>query len=59
MRLPIIPPAQLSDTQRPLYEDMCAGIEAKFRGFTAISTDGALLGPWNPWLNQPELGGPV
>lgn len=59
MRLPIIPPAQLSDAQRPLYEDMRAGIEAKFRGFTVISGDGALLGPWNPWLHQPELGGPV
>ena len=59
MRLPLIPPAQLSPTQAPLYEDMRAGVEAKFQGFTALAADGALMGPWNPWLHSPEIGGPI
>ncbi len=59
MRLPLIPPAQLSDEQRPLYEDMKKGIETNFKGFKAIGDDGALIGPWNPWLKFAKFGGPV
>lgn len=59
MRLPLIPPAALSAEQRPLYNDMRAGIEKNFRGFTAIGEDGALIGPWNPWLHDPKFGGPI
>jgi 4-carboxymuconolactone decarboxylase len=33
MRLPLVAPSDLSAEQRPLYEDMRAGIEANFRGF--------------------------
>lgn len=59
MRLPLIPPASLDPTLKPLYDDMRAGIEAKFRGFTAIAPDGTLLGPWNPWLHEPKFGKPI
>ncbi len=59
MRLPLIPPAALTAAQRPLYDDMRGGIEKNFRGFTAIAADGALIGPWNPWLRWPQFGGPV
>ena|SRR6201996_5647227 len=59
MRLPLIPPAKLSAEQRPLYEDMKAGIEKNFSGFRAIAEDGTLLGPWNPWLNEPKFGKPI
>jgi 4-carboxymuconolactone decarboxylase len=59
MRLPLIPPAQLTPEQRPLYEDMKKGIETNFKGFTAIGRDGALIGPWNPWLKFCKFGGPV
>jgi 4-carboxymuconolactone decarboxylase len=59
MRLPLIPPAALKPEQRPLYQDMKKGIEQNFRGFKAIAEDGALIGPWNPWLHWPELGGPI
>lgn len=59
MRLPLIPPAALSAEQRLLYNDMRAGIEKNFRGFTAIGEDGALIGPWNPWLHDPKFGGPI
>lgn len=59
MRLPLIPPAALTPAQRPLYDDMRGGIEKNFRGFTAIASDGSLIGPWNPWLRWPQFGGPV
>jgi len=59
MRLPLIPPQELSPDQRPLYEDMKKGIETNFQGFKAIASDGALCGPWNPWLHFAKFGGPV
>ncbi len=59
MRLPLIPPPALSAEQRPLYNDMRAGIETNFRGFKAIGADGALIGPWNPWLHEPHIGKPI
>jgi 4-carboxymuconolactone decarboxylase len=59
MRLPLIPPADLTPEQKPLYDDMRQGIEANFKGFATVRADGALMGPWNPWLHEPSLGGPV
>jgi len=59
MRLDPIPPALLTDTQRPLYDDMRQGIEAKFKGIGAVRDDGALMGPWNPWLHEPGFGRPI
>jgi 4-carboxymuconolactone decarboxylase len=59
MRLPLIPPTQLSLEQRPLYDDMKKGIETSFQGFKAMGKDGALIGPWNPWLRFSRFGGPV
>jgi 4-carboxymuconolactone decarboxylase len=59
MRLEAIEPQQLTAAQKPLYRDMKEGIEAIFKGFKAIRKDGALLGPWNPWINFPHLGKPT
>jgi hypothetical protein len=59
MRLDLIPPDQLPADKKPLYEDMRAGIERSFKGFTAIREDGALMGPWNPWIRFAKFGGPV
>jgi 4-carboxymuconolactone decarboxylase len=56
MRLPLIPFAQLSDAQRPLYEDMKTGIASNFNDFKVLADDGALMGPWNPWLHEPVIG---
>ena len=56
MRLAPIPPAELTEEQRPIYADMKAGIEAGFRGFATSRDDGALIGPWNPWLHEPKIG---
>jgi 4-carboxymuconolactone decarboxylase len=59
MRLPLIQPKDLTDQQKTLYTDMKNGIETNFKGFKAIGDDGALIGPWNPWIHFPKLGGPV
>jgi len=59
MRLSPIAPAALSAEQKPLYDDMRAGIEQSFKGFKAIREDGALIGPWTPWLHDPKFGKPV
>jgi 4-carboxymuconolactone decarboxylase len=59
MRLPILVPAALESEQRPLYEDMRKGIKSHFEGFSSVRSDGALLGPWNPWLHDPKFGKPV
>jgi 4-carboxymuconolactone decarboxylase len=59
MRLPLIKTADLTDLQKPLYEDMKQGIAANFQGFANIGADGSLLGPWNPWLREPKFGKPV
>ena len=56
MRLPAIAPADLTLEQRRLYDDMREGIAESFKGFVAIRDDGALLGPWNPWLHEPSFG---
>jgi hypothetical protein len=34
-------------------------IEKYFQGFVNVRDDGALLGPWNPWLREPKFGKPV
>lgn len=59
MRIPLLPPTELSQEQHALYDDMRSGIERNFKGFRAINRDGALIGPWNPWLHFPSFGGPV
>jgi len=59
MRLPILSPDTFTPEQKPLYDDMRAGIAAKFQGFVNMRDDGALLGPWNPWLHEPKFGKPV
>jgi 4-carboxymuconolactone decarboxylase len=59
MRLPLIAPADLTPEQRPVYDVMRAGIEKNFQGFATIAANGALLGPWNPWLHEPKFGKPI
>jgi 4-carboxymuconolactone decarboxylase len=59
MRLPLIPPTDLTPEQRGLYEDMRKGISSKFNAFKAVREDGALMGPWNPWLHEPGIGNAI
>jgi len=56
MRLPAIAPADLTPEQTALYADMKKGIASNFNAFKVLREDGALLGPWNPWLHEPAIG---
>src|SRR5271154_5627763 len=56
MRLPLIAPADLTPEQKSLYEDMRKGIASNFNAFKVEREDGALMGPWNPWLHEPVIG---
>lgn len=45
MRLPPIPPAELTAEQRQLYEDMKTGVSSKYSNeFRTMREDGAMLG---------------
>ena len=35
---------------------MRKGIASNFNAFKAKREDGALMGPWNPWLHEPAIG---
>ncbi|MAU96527.1 MAG: hypothetical protein CMP81_11655 [Fulvimarina sp.] len=59
MRLPLIDPAMLTDEQKPLYDDMKKGISSNFNAFQVIAENGALMGPWNPWLHEPKIGAAI
>jgi alkylhydroperoxidase family enzyme len=56
MRLPLIAPSDLTPEQKPLYDSMRKGIAGHFNAFKAEREDGALMGPWNPWLHEPGIG---
>ncbi len=56
MRLEPIAPGDLTATQMPLFHDMKKGIGGHFNAFKAERDDGALVGPWNPWLHEPNIG---
>jgi hypothetical protein len=56
MRLPLIAPSDLATEQKPLYDAMRKGIASNFNAFKVEREDGALMGPWNPWLHEPAIG---
>jgi len=64
MRLPLIAPGELTQEQKPLYADMKKGIGSNFNAFLTVAPEGttevgALMGPWNPWLHEPRIGGAI
>jgi 4-carboxymuconolactone decarboxylase len=59
MRLPLIDPDKLTAEQRPFYDDMQAEIAKNFQGFKSSGAKGALIGPFNPWLHEPQFGKPI
>ncbi|MDR3506284.1 MAG: carboxymuconolactone decarboxylase family protein [Caulobacteraceae bacterium] len=56
MRLPLIAPADLTPEQKALYDNMREGVASHFNAFKVEREDGALMGPWNPWLHEPAIG---
>jgi 4-carboxymuconolactone decarboxylase len=59
IRLSVHSPATLNAEQKPLYEDMLKGINSYFGALVNVRSDGALLGPWIPWLHAPKFGKPI
>lgn len=59
MRLPLLPPNELTTEQQTLYRDMLDVIEGNFGDLVARRGDGALIGPFNGWLHYPQFGGPA
>ncbi|HKF59975.1 MAG TPA: carboxymuconolactone decarboxylase family protein, partial [Dongiaceae bacterium] len=59
MRLPTIPTERLTTEQRPFYDDMSAEIAKDFQGFKSFGPKGELIGPFNPWLQEPKFGKPI
>ena len=56
MRLPTLPPDQLTPEQRALYDRNRQQIAHGFTAFTTTREDGALLGPWGVFLQEPAVG---
>ena len=59
MRLPLLPPTNLTAAQQDLYHDMRAVIDSSFGDLVAYRSDGALIGPFNGWLHFPQFGSPA
>jgi 4-carboxymuconolactone decarboxylase len=59
-RLPVLPPDALDDEQRALYDRITQGPRASGpQVFRLVDDDGGLAGPFNAFLLQPALGGPL
>ena len=56
MRLPTIPPDQLTPEQRALYDRNREQIAHGFNAFKTTREDGAMLGPWGVFLHEPSVG---
>jgi 4-carboxymuconolactone decarboxylase len=56
MRLPLLPPSNLSSEQKDLYDDIMGVLKESFGSFTVAREDGALTGPFNPMLHFPAFG---
>ena len=56
MRLPLIPPDQLTPEQKALYDRNREQIAQGFTSFKTTTEDGALLGPWGVFLHEPAVG---
>ena len=56
VRLTPIPPDELSADQHQLYYEMQAGIAANYKNVQSQDGQGALVGPYNPWLHQADIG---
>lgn len=56
MRLPLISPKDFTSEQKLVYGEMKKDIAVGYQGFVSTREDGALFGPWNPWLHEPAIG---
>jgi 4-carboxymuconolactone decarboxylase len=60
MRLPLVPPAELTAIQRPLYDAFeTMTKDAEYQGFEVKNAAGAFTGPWGVMLHFPDLAAPL
>lgn len=59
MRLPPLPPDQMTPPVRALHDDMVPVISNHLKGFVSSRSDGALIGPFPPMLHFPQFGKPA
>ena len=59
MRLKYLQPDELPPDQKSFYDEMLKGIEKNYTGSQTKTASGALVGPFNPWLQAPKFGRPV
>lgn len=55
MRLKALRPADLEPEQQALYDTLISGP----RGRAHVAADGSMAGPFNAWLHNPVVGGPL
>lgn len=56
MRLPLLPPDRLNPEQKALYDRNREQISHGFTAFKTMNEEGALLGPWGIFIQEPEVG---
>lgn len=56
MRLPLVPETQVTESQKPLYDAFAKRVGKNYTIFKTMRDDGALLGPWGVWLQDPKTG---
>jgi 4-carboxymuconolactone decarboxylase len=59
MRLPLLKPAEMTPEQAAFYPVLRESIAKTFSGFETETTDGRLIGPYNPWVHFPKFGKPI
>ena len=56
----LLRPEELSDEQRALYDELCAGPRADTERLSGpVDAEGRLIGPFNAMLHAPAVGGPL
>ena len=53
---PSFPRLNSATSKSPCTMAMRKGIASNFNAFKVEREDGALMGPWNPWLHEPAIG---
>jgi 4-carboxymuconolactone decarboxylase len=56
MRLAPLPPGQLDERARAVYDAIAGGARATSRAFPLTTNEGALVGPFNAMLYSPPVG---
>lgn len=59
MRLPPLPPNDMSPPTWALHDDIAPVIAEHLKGFVSKRADGALIGPFPPTLHFPQFGKPA